>query len=314
MAIPAPRTASMIAAGARPRVVSITASPAGSAAGSRPERAITWKKARPRVADAASLTGGLFSRVRRVRSASTSTWDRASLGSGRPVVTRSCQLERLQPCQAHGDGSLHRCARALAGHRLGYVGDVVRRGAAAATENIDDAAGGPLLQLARRSRGAVRRIRQRRWADRRWGRRRPGSRPAATAPPRADASARRPTRSSAPPRRGRAWRMEFQNASTVWPDRVRPERSVMVPETQMGRGSSPSSSRSRIALIGGLGVQRVEHRLHQEDVHLARMKGEGLLAIGMVDLVEGDRPLGQGRSRPARWTGCGLSGPIEPAT
>ena len=36
---------------------------------------------------------------------------------------------------------------------------------------------------------------------------------------------------------GLAWRTEFQNASTVWPDRVRPERSVMVPEIQIGSGS-----------------------------------------------------------------------------
>ena len=40
---------------------------------------------------------------------------------------------------------------------------------------------------------------------------------------------------------GLAWRTEFQNASTVWPDRVRPERSVMVPEIQIGSGSQPSS-------------------------------------------------------------------------
>ena len=32
---------------------------------------------------------------------------------------------------------------------------------------------------------------------------------------------------------GRAWRMEFQNASVVWPDSVRPDASVMVPETMM---------------------------------------------------------------------------------
>src|SRR5471032_2908570 len=33
---------------------------------------------------------------------------------------------------------------------------------------------------------------------------------------------------------GLAWLTEFQNASVVWPDRVRPEASVMVPEIMIG--------------------------------------------------------------------------------
>ncbi|MCY1277422.1 hypothetical protein D9M70_261140 [compost metagenome] len=40
---------------------------------------------------------------------------------------------------------------------------------------------------------------------------------------------------------GLAWRTEFQKASVVWPDRVRPEASVMVPEIMIG-SSTPSSS------------------------------------------------------------------------
>ncbi|MCY1455715.1 hypothetical protein D9M71_728690 [compost metagenome] len=40
---------------------------------------------------------------------------------------------------------------------------------------------------------------------------------------------------------GLAWRTEFQNASVVWPDRVRPEASVMVPEIMIGN-SKPTSS------------------------------------------------------------------------
>ena len=55
-----------------------------------------------------------------------------------------------------------------------------------------------------------------------------------------------------PMAKGRAWRTEFQKASTVWPDRVRPDRSVMVPEIQIGRGSKPSSSRSMMALMAAL--------------------------------------------------------------
>ena len=55
-----------------------------------------------------------------------------------------------------------------------------------------------------------------------------------------------------PTAKGLAWRTEFQNASTVWPDRVRPERSVIVPEIQMGSFYRPSDSRSIIALIAAL--------------------------------------------------------------
>ena len=42
---------------------------------------------------------------------------------------------------------------------------------------------------------------------------------------------------------GRAWRMEYQKASAVCPDSVRPERSVIVPETITG-SRKPSSSNS----------------------------------------------------------------------
>ena len=34
---------------------------------------------------------------------------------------------------------------------------------------------------------------------------------------------------------GRAWRTEFQNASGVWPESVRPDASVIVPEIMTGR-------------------------------------------------------------------------------
>ncbi len=33
---------------------------------------------------------------------------------------------------------------------------------------------------------------------------------------------------------GCAWRTEFQNASTVWPERMRPDASVTVPEIMIG--------------------------------------------------------------------------------
>ena len=39
---------------------------------------------------------------------------------------------------------------------------------------------------------------------------------------------------------GLAWRTEFQNASTVWPDRVRPLISTIVTESQSGRSGAAS--------------------------------------------------------------------------
>jgi hypothetical protein len=63
-------------------------------------------------------------------------------------------------------------------------------------------------------------------------------------------------------------RTEFQNASVVWPDSVRPEASVMVPEIITG-----SATRARRTLLDGeerrLGVQRVEDRLDQEQIGAA---------------------------------------------
>ena len=79
---------------------------------------------------------------------------------------------------------------------------------------------------------------------------------------------------------GLAWRTECQKAVGVWPDSVRPERSVIVPEIMTGR---------RIALLGEdlfrcedrrLGVQRVEDRLDQDDVGAAVDQAAQLLAIG----------------------------------
>ncbi len=45
---------------------------------------------------------------------------------------------------------------------------------------------------------------------------------------------------------GFAWRTEFQNASTVWPDRMRPDASVTVPEIISGSRGRPCACRSTI--------------------------------------------------------------------
>jgi len=64
-------------------------------------------------------------------------------------------------------------------------------------------------------------------------------------------------------------RIEFQNASVVWPDKVRPEASLMVPETIRGRSVANSSKDSRTANKRGLGVQGVEYGLDQDDIDAA---------------------------------------------
>ncbi len=48
---------------------------------------------------------------------------------------------------------------------------------------------------------------------------------------------------------GRAWRTEFQNASTVCPDRMRPEASVTVPLIITGTRSARRSNSASMAKI-----------------------------------------------------------------
>ena len=52
--------------------------------------------------------------------------------------------------------------------------------------------------------------------------------------------------------KGLAWRTEFQKADGVWPDSVRPERSVIVPEIITGRRTPLASKRSSQAKIAAL--------------------------------------------------------------
>jgi hypothetical protein len=51
---------------------------------------------------------------------------------------------------------------------------------------------------------------------------------------------------------GATWRIESQNASVTWPDSVRPEASVMVPETMTGQRRPYSSKTSSTAKIAAL--------------------------------------------------------------
>ncbi len=87
---------------------------------------------------------------------------------------------------------------------------------------------------------------------------------------------------------GLAWRTECQKASTVWPDRLRPARSVRVIDTITGSIFAARLARLVGGDEGGLGVQRVEHRLDQDEVDAAVQQPVDLLAIDALHFVEGD--------------------------
>jgi len=69
---------------------------------------------------------------------------------------------------------------------------------------------------------------------------------------------------------------EFQKASGVWPVRVRPDWSVMVPDTITGRRRPRSSKSASIAKTAALAFQRVEDGLEENQVRAA--VGEALSA------------------------------------
>ncbi len=88
--------------------------------------------------------------------------------------------------------------------------------------------------------------------------------------------------------KGLACRTECQNAVGVWPDSVRPERSVIVPEIMIG-SRRPRSFEDLLARENGrLGVERVEDRLDQDDVRAAVDQAADLLGISRAQVVERD--------------------------
>ena len=66
---------------------------------------------------------------------------------------------------------------------------------------------------------------------------------------------RAPRAQLSPTANGRAWRIESQNASVTWPDRVRPEASVMVPEMMTGQRRPCSSKRVSTAKMAALALR-----------------------------------------------------------
>ena len=78
--------------------------------------------------------------------------------------------------------------------------------------------------------------------------------------------------------------MLCQNASTVWPDSVRPDASTMVPEMTNGSRIAGLVEQRLDGEDRGLGVERVEDRLDQEDVRAALDQTRGQFAVGDLEL------------------------------
>ena len=108
---------------------------------------------------------------------------------------------------------------------------------------------------------------------------------------------------------GRAWRTEAQKLSIEWPERLRPERSVIVIDSMIGRSGVDAAG----GMDRGLGVQRVEHGLDQHEVDAALEQRLDLLDIDV-------RHVSKSISRKPGSLTSGdsdrvlLVGPIAPAT
>ena len=111
---------------------------------------------------------------------------------------------------------------------------------------------------------------------------------------------------------GFAWRSEYQNASAVCPDNVRPDASVMVPRSSPA-GAPSSSNTSSMANSAALALKRIEDGLHHQDVRAAFDQAARGLAVGHGQFVEVDRG-NPGGSRPGQIDAVRLVGPSTPIT
>ena len=138
---------------------------------------------------------------------------------------------------------------------------------------------------------ASRRSRRTRWAGRRSGRRsRSIGRELRQLLDVRRASRCGPSAQLTPTESSGACETEIQNASTVCPERLRPERSVIVTEAITGRRAPRSSNARSIADERRLGVQRVEGGLDEQQVDAAVDQAQRLLVVGRLELGEGHGP------------------------
>ena len=106
---------------------------------------------------------------------------------------------------------------------------------------------------------------------------------------------------------------EYQKASGVWPERLRPERSVMVPESMIGSSTPISSNTCSTAKPRRLGVQRVEDSLDQDELDAALDQPARLRGIGLDQLVEA-HIAEAGLLTSGEIDAVRLVGPMAPAT
>ena len=195
--------------------------------------------------------------------------------------------EGLEARQAHQRRDLRHRARRLAGDRLGDGADMVRRRAAAAADDVDEAGIGELGRASPPSPRGARRRGRIRSAGRHSDRRRRGCRRPCAISWICARISRAPSAQLRPIENGSAWRTECQKAVGVWPDSVRPERSVIVPEIMIGSVDAALGEDLLRRDDRGLGVERVEDRLDEDDLGAAVDQPPHLLGVGVAHLVEG---------------------------
>ena len=166
------------------------------------------------------------------------------------VVVDVERLEARQAARAAAIGGARAAARPRTASR--DRADVLGRGAAAAADDVHEARCGELAEDLRRLlrrlvvlAEGVRQAGVRIGADVAYRRR-------ATSSSTYGRSCRAPSAQFRPTASGCAWRTEFQNASVVWPESVRPEASVIVPEMMTGSSTPRSSNTPATAKIAAL--------------------------------------------------------------
>ena len=167
--------------------------------------------------------------------------------------------------------------------------DMRGRRAAAAADDIDKTC---CPRTRRRARPYIRGFRHKdrtHSAGRRWDRRRRAYRRSRESSARWARISRAPSAQLRPIVKGFAWRSEYQKAAGVWPDSVRPDRSVMVPEIMTGRRSPRFFENAVDAKQRRLGVERVEDCLDNQKIGAALDQRARRFRIGVAQFVEAHR-------------------------
>ena len=180
---------------------------------------------------------------------------------------------------------LRHAARRILGDGLGDGADVLGRGAATAADDVDQAVLRPFLEQPRHVlwrlvifAHLVRKARIGIDADQRIG-------------DRADLghegrSCSAPKEQFEPTEKGRRCFSEYQKASGVWPDRLRPERSVMVSDSMIGSSTPISSNTCSTAKPAALAFSVSKIVSIRIDVHAALDQSARLRGIGLNKHIE----------------------------